>query len=55
MTTRPDYKIRLAEEADASGILRCLSEAFAAYRECYSEQSFMDTVLTQETLKHRMK
>ena len=49
------FQIRRAGEADASGILGCLADAFAAYRECYSEQGFMDTVLTPETLKHRMK
>ena len=42
-------------EADAAGILHCLSTAFAAYRGCYSEQGFLDTVLTPATLKHRMK
>jgi len=55
LTAKSDFKIRLAEETDAPGILRCLSEAFAPYREHYSEQAFLDTVLTPETLKHRMR
>jgi ribosomal protein S18 acetylase RimI-like enzyme len=54
-TARGGFQIRRAVEADASGILDCLSAAFAAYRGCYSEQGFLDTVLTPETLKHRMK
>jgi len=54
-TASAGFRIRRAVEADASGILGCLSATFAAYRECYSEKGFMDTVLTPETLKHRMK
>jgi ribosomal protein S18 acetylase RimI-like enzyme len=54
-TTREEFQIRRAVEADAPGILDCLSAAFAVYHECYSEQGFLDTVLTSGTLKHRRK
>jgi ribosomal protein S18 acetylase RimI-like enzyme len=47
--------IRRATESDASSILACLAEAFAPYRDRYTEQGFLDTVLTTQTLKHRMK
>jgi ribosomal protein S18 acetylase RimI-like enzyme len=36
-------------------ILACLAEAFAPYRASYTEEAYLDTVLTTKTLKHRMK
>jgi len=47
--------IRRAIEADAAGILNCLAEAFAPYQNSYTEEAFLDTVLSAETIKHRMK
>jgi len=36
-------------------ILSCLAEAFATYRSSYLVETFLDTVLTAQTLKQRMK
>jgi GNAT superfamily N-acetyltransferase len=55
MAAKATFKIRLAVEGDAPAILGCLAEAFAEYRASYTEQGFLDTVLTPETLKYRMK
>ncbi|HTX42838.1 MAG TPA: GNAT family N-acetyltransferase [Acidobacteriaceae bacterium] len=51
----PEFTIREAESGDAAGILDCLGEAFALYRGQYSEGAYADTVLTEETLKQRMR
>jgi hypothetical protein len=40
---------------DASGILGCLAQAFAAYRVSYTPAAFADTVLTRRTLRERFK
>lgn len=48
-------KIREARETDAPAILACLAEAFAPYRTRYIPEAFLDTVLTTQTIKHRMK
>lgn len=55
MTSQPDFIIRLAVEADVPAILACLAESFAPYRSDYSAEAFLDTVLSEKTLKHRMK
>lgn len=47
--------IREAGAADAAAILECLAEAFAPFRSSYTAGALLDTVLTPETLKHRMK
>ena len=47
--------VREAGAADAAAILECLVEAFARYRSSYTVEAFLDTVLTPETLKQRMK
>ena len=55
MAAKPTFTIRPAVEADAPAVLNCLSQAFAEYRNNYTEEGFLDTVLTPETLKHRMR
>ncbi len=47
--------IRRARRADAAGILQCLAEAFEPYRESYTREAFLDTVLTPENLVERLK
>jgi putative acetyltransferase len=55
VSAKPACTIREALEADVPAILRCLAEAFAPYRTSYSVEAFLDTVLTEPTLKQRMK
>ena len=50
-----DIVIRKAAEADAPGILRCLSCAFASYRQQYTPAGFLDTVLDAGRLRARMQ
>jgi len=40
---------------DVSGILGCLSAAFAEYRDNYTPGAFADTVLTTETIAKRLQ
>ena len=47
--------IRTATPADTSGILDCLLQAFAPYREQYTPDGFADTVLSAETMERRMR
>jgi GNAT superfamily N-acetyltransferase len=49
-----NFAIRSATADDCEGILRCLALAFAPYREAYTPEAFLDTVLTQETVLTRM-
>jgi GNAT superfamily N-acetyltransferase len=46
--------IRKALLSDAEGILACLREAFEPYRELYTREGFLDTVLTTETILTRI-
>jgi hypothetical protein len=46
--------IRMATFADWTGILECLSLAFAPYRDRYTPEAFAETVLTPETVHRRM-
>jgi GNAT superfamily N-acetyltransferase len=46
--------IRTATPADTSGILDCLRQAFAPYREQYTPDGFADTVLSADTIERRM-
>src|SRR5438132_13776357 len=48
------FAIRNATYDDCSAILDCLRSAFAPYRESYTPDAFLDTVLTPETLRHRL-
>ena|SRR5215469_7195149 len=47
--------IRAAEPGDASGILRCLADAFERYQMKYTPEAFADTVLDPASLSHRMQ
>src|SRR5215467_9057551 len=47
--------IRKARTEDGAGILACLREAFEELREQYTPESFLDTVLTAETLQERLE
>src|SRR5205807_10201216 len=44
---------RNATYEDCSAILECLRPAFAPYRESYTPEAFLDTVLSPETLAIR--
>src|SRR5581483_3343755 len=46
--------IRAATLDDCSGILECLALAFAPYRDVYTPEAFLDTVLTPHNLRQRM-
>jgi hypothetical protein len=49
------FSVRKAVIADAVQILDCLSEAFAPFRDAYTPEAFLDTVLTPATLEQRLK
>jgi len=51
----PIISIRKATKRDAQGILACLRAAFEEFREAYTPDAFLDTVLTAETLQERLK
>ena len=46
--------IRRATSEDAAQILACLRTAFEDYRQQYTTDAFVDTVLTPETLQERL-
>ena len=46
--------IRRATSENAPGILACLREAFEDYRQFYTPDAFLDTVLTPETIHERL-
>jgi GNAT superfamily N-acetyltransferase len=48
------FFIRKATGGDAQGILKCLHAAFEAYRDSYTPNAFLDTVLTPETVEQRL-
>ena len=54
MTKASGISIRKARLTDANSILTCLREAFESYRELYTREGFLDTVLTLETIRERM-
>lgn len=47
--------VRKATDEDAGGILECLYAAFAEYRDKYTSDAFVDTVLTVETIAKRLR
>ena len=49
------WAIRKAAPSDSAGILKCLREAFEAYRRNYTAAAFIDTVLTHEALHERLR
>jgi len=57
MTSIPDIEIRPAKDNDddAAAILRCLATAFDPYRKHYSPTAFVDSTLTNETVRLRLK
>src|SRR5260370_17165922 len=46
--------IRRATSDDAPAFLACLREAFEDYRQFYTPNAFLDTVLTTETIHERL-
>lgn len=48
------FAIRNTTYEDCAAILECLRSAFAPYRESYTSEAFLDTVLTPETFRHRL-
>jgi ribosomal protein S18 acetylase RimI-like enzyme len=48
------FAIRKTTYEDCAAILECLRSAFAPYRESYTTEAFLDTVLTPETFRHRL-
>jgi N-acetylglutamate synthase-like GNAT family acetyltransferase len=48
------FTVRAARHDDCGAILECLGLAFAPYRNAYTPEAFLDTVLTAETLLIRM-
>jgi hypothetical protein len=49
------FSVRKAFIADAVQILDCLKEAFAPFRDAYTPEAFLDTVLTPAALEQRLK
>jgi [ribosomal protein S18]-alanine N-acetyltransferase len=47
--------IRQTTLADVDGVLSCLHEAFAPYRDAYTPEGFTDTTLTDETIRRRLR
>jgi len=54
VTESRTFLIRRATDVDAPGILETLSAAFAHYRDRYTREAFLDTVLTLETVGQRL-
>ena len=48
------FLIRRATDGDVPGILETLSAAFEDYRDRYTREAFLDTVLTLETVGQRL-
>jgi len=48
------FSISRAAPKHSAGILECLGLAFAPYRNSYTPEAFLDTVLTPETLRDRL-
>jgi ribosomal protein S18 acetylase RimI-like enzyme len=49
-----DITVRRATKEDASAVLACLRAAFEPYRDRYTPEAFVDTVLTPETVQQRL-
>ena len=47
--------IRKAASIDSAGILACLRAAFEPYRDSYTPEAFIDTVLTPQTIEERFR
>ena len=48
------FAIRRATLADGAAILECLLTAFAPYRQSYTPEAFLDTVLSPDSFRHRL-
>src|ERR1700694_5527030 len=51
---KQSFAIRRATVADCAAILECLLTAFAPYRESYTPEAFLDTVLNPDSFRHRL-
>src|ERR1700758_1778810 len=51
---KQSFAIRSATYEDCAAILECLRSAFAPYRESYTPEAFLDTVLTPDAFRHRL-
>jgi N-acetylglutamate synthase-like GNAT family acetyltransferase len=49
------FSVRKARSSDCEGILDCLAAAFASYRDSYTPEAFLDTVLTPDTIEKRLQ
>lgn len=49
-----EFLIRYSTSHDSPGILDCLASAFAPYRDSYTPEAYLDTVLTEERLRQRL-
>jgi len=49
------FSIRKAGSEDYQGVLECLATAFARFRESYTPDAFLDTVLAPDTIKTRLQ
>jgi GNAT superfamily N-acetyltransferase len=47
------FTVRPATPVDSAGVLGCLASAFEAYRDHYTAQAYLDTVLTPASLAER--
>jgi hypothetical protein len=55
MALGPTFSIERATLEDTDGILGCLRAAFAPYRRQYTPAAYEDTVLTGESVHHRLE
>ena len=55
MESPAEIEIGPARLEDADAILKCLAAAFAPYRTPYTPAAFADTVLSYETVHHRLE
>jgi N-acetylglutamate synthase-like GNAT family acetyltransferase len=54
MTEPSEVEVRAATERDLPGIRSCLATAFEPYREAYTAEAFLDTVLTERSARERL-
>jgi GNAT superfamily N-acetyltransferase len=50
-----DFLVRPGSVSDVPAILECLRSAFEPFREQYTPQAFLDTVMTEEAVFHRLE
>jgi len=49
------FAIRKATTDDSAGILECLASAFAPFRESYTPEGLLDTILSPDTVQQRLQ